>query len=176
MCGIIGFWDSSFRLKSRLGFLAEQMCSSLYHRGPDASGFWNDLSSGIALGHRRLSVIDLSAAGHQPMRSESGRYIIVFNGEIYNYIELRQQLIKSGYEFKSNSDTEVILALYDLKKEECLKDLEGMFAFITPVITSTEVSVSALYHCMIFLPTSGVITNGSLSCNKPVLSFVQKAL
>ncbi|MEQ8534409.1 MAG: asparagine synthase (glutamine-hydrolyzing), partial [Imperialibacter sp.] len=80
-------------------------------------------------GHRRLSIIDLSDAGSQPMHYANGRYTITFNGEIYNYIELREDLVKRGYHFSSHSDTEVLLALFDYKREECVQLLDGMFAF-----------------------------------------------
>lgn len=124
MCGIAGIFLPHREEKINL---VKRMTDSMIHRGPDGEGHWHSETAGITLGHRRLAILDLSENGLQPMHFNK-RYSIVFNGEIYNYIELRQQLIKSGYEFKSNSDTEVILALYDLKKEECLKDLEGMFA------------------------------------------------
>ena len=132
MCGIIGFWDSSFRLKSRLGFLAEQMCSSLYHRGPDASGVWVSEENGLALGHRRLSIIDLSSAGNQPMSSSYADCTIVFNGEIYNHLQLRIELEKSGYlpNWHGHSDTETLLAaLVTWGIEATLKKIVGMFAF-----------------------------------------------
>jgi asparagine synthase (glutamine-hydrolysing) len=132
MCGIIGFWDSSFRLKSRLGFLAEQMCTSLHHRGPDASGVWVSEENGLALGHRRLSIIDLSSAGNQPMSSSYADCTIVFNGEIYNHLQLRIELEKSGYlpNWHGHSDTETLLAaLVTWGIEATLKKIVGMFAF-----------------------------------------------
>ena len=105
------------------------MTNSLAHRGPDGEGQWINEKANIGFGHRRLAILDLSKAGHQPMHYANDRYTITFNGEIYNYIELREKLQQKGYQFKSNTDTEVLLALYDLKKENCLKDLDGMFAF-----------------------------------------------
>lgn len=107
----------------------KKMTDILIHRGPDGEGQWVNPENHAGLGHRRLAIIDLSDAAAQPMHSANGRYIIVFNGEIYNYIELREQLIKEGHSFKTQSDTEVLLKLYELKKAKCLQELDGMFAF-----------------------------------------------
>jgi len=104
----------------------------LLHRGPDDRGTWVDAETGIALGHRRLAILDLSPHGHQPMLSHGGRYIIVFNGEIYNYRALRGELEKSGFEcaWKGYSDTEVMLAAFQhWGVEKSLERLNGMFAF-----------------------------------------------
>lgn len=103
------------------------MGETIIHRGPDASGEY--LDEWVALGHRRLSIIDLSPLGNQPMISVNGRYVIVFNGEIYNFQELRAELENRGCIFKSRTDTEVILALYQLEGAKCLARLNGMFAF-----------------------------------------------
>lgn len=120
MCGIVGF----------CGFAApdllEQMTRALTHRGPDDSGTFEE--GDVALGHRRLSIIDI-AGGHQPMFSPDRRYVIIFNGEIYNYQELRQNLIGRGYSFQSDSDTEVLLACYAEYGVAALDRLNGMFAF-----------------------------------------------
>lgn len=124
MCGIAGFtryFDPTGDLSS-----LERMGDRIAHRGPDAHGEY--LDEGIGLCHRRLSIIDLSTAGNQPMFSEDGNLVIVFNGEIYNYLELRKDLEKKGYEFKSKTDTEVILALYQFEGFRCLDKLFGMFA------------------------------------------------
>ena len=102
------------------------------HRGPDDSGVWVDPASGVALAFRRLSIIDLSAAGHQPMRSADGRYMIVFNGEIYNFAELRRELEQGGEapEWRGHSDTEVLLALIAARGlDRALEQSIGMFAF-----------------------------------------------
>ena len=102
---------------------------AMIHRGPDDAGEWWSADGRVGLAHRRLSIIDLSSAGHQPMRDKSGELSIVFNGEIYNYQELRAQLITKGHTFRSNSDTEVLLAAYREWGTECLSHLNGMFAF-----------------------------------------------
>jgi len=105
-----------------------RMAQSLAHRGPDDSGLY--LDDHVGFGFRRLSILDLSPTGHQPMASEDGELVIVFNGEIYNYIELRDELRAAGYCFRSTSDTEVLLAAYRHWGPECLAKLNGMWAFI----------------------------------------------
>jgi asparagine synthase (glutamine-hydrolysing) len=104
-------------------------CGTMLHRGPDASGEWHSEDGGIALGHRRLSIIDLSPAGSQPMSDESGHLQIILNGEIYNYRELRKQLQDLGRKFRSASDTEVLLQAYGEWGTDCLRRINGMFAF-----------------------------------------------
>lgn len=129
MCGFAGFHNSpnSFRLSEQL---AERISASLKHRGPDAEGFWQDASRGIALMHRRLAIQDLSASGAQPMESASGRFVIAFNGEIYNFLSLRSELESRGVTFRGHSDTEVMLAAFDAwGVEASLKRFAGMFAF-----------------------------------------------
>ena len=106
---------------------AERMSERVARRGPDDKGEFFD--GPVMLGHRRLSIIDLSPAGHQPMQDSSGRYAIVFNGTIYNYPELRELLIGKGYRFNSHSDTEVIVNAYACWGEDCVERLHGMFAF-----------------------------------------------
>ena len=103
------------------------MCDKVVYRGPDDGGVYTDGS--IGLGHRRLSIIDLSELGHQPMSSEDQKFWITFNGEIYNFQSLREDLISKGYTFKSNTDTEVIIYLYQEYGENCLQHMRGMFAF-----------------------------------------------
>lgn len=126
MCGIAGIVsnDSSHVSEGRI----KSMTRSIVHRGPDGEGCWISDDRKVGLGHRRLSIIDLSSAGNQPMHY-LGRYSIIFNGEIYNYIELREQLLKQGYKFSSRSDTEVIMAMYDRRGEACLQYFDGMYAF-----------------------------------------------
>jgi asparagine synthase (glutamine-hydrolysing) len=106
----------------------KKMTDTLAHRGPDGEGMWSNKNNTIHLGHRRLSVIDLSQNAAQPM-GFINRYQIVYNGEIYNYIEIRSFLQNKGYHFSTQSDTEVILAAYDFWKEKCLRQFDGMFAF-----------------------------------------------
>lgn len=126
MCGIAGIWSNH-----RHGNIDEdlkKMTSAIIHRGPDGSGHWISKDGNVALGHRRLAVIDLSNAGAQPMHFMD-RYIITFNGEIYNYLELKLKLSHKGHVFKSDSDTEVILAAYSEFGVACLSEFDGMFAF-----------------------------------------------
>ncbi len=124
MCGIAGIFNKTEKVKITE---LKKMTDSLIHRGPDGEGHWVD--NNIGIGHRRLSIIDLSENASQPMHSFNNKYVIVLNGEIYNYIELKEQLIKQGYKFKSESDTEVLLNLYIEKGVDCLNDIDGMFAF-----------------------------------------------
>lgn len=106
----------------------ERMAESLFHRGPDDSGIYVDGS--VGMGFRRLSILDLSEAGHQPMVSADQQYVLVFNGEIFNYVELRSELRGLGYEFRSSGDSEVLLAAYREWGRECLSKLNGMWAFV----------------------------------------------
>ena len=127
MCGIAGFlgpWPVS---------LAEAMIGAERHRGPDGEGCWSDDAANdgaaIALGHVRLSIIDLTDAAAQPMMSADGRYVIVFNGEIYNYRSLRAELSDAGVRFRTTSDTEVLLELFARQGSAAVKRLHGIFAF-----------------------------------------------
>ena len=130
MCGIVGGWwlESPNDLDSRVN----SALIKINHRGPDDKGFERfDVANGVAvLAHTRLSIIELSDAGHQPMNSKCGRYEIVFNGEIYNYKELRSELKKNGHVFQSNSDTEVLLSAWAEWHIDCLTRLDGMFSFV----------------------------------------------
>jgi asparagine synthetase B (glutamine-hydrolysing) len=125
MCGIAGIIQSK-RLYTKEHL--KKMTDALAHRGPDGEGFWQSDPAGILFGHRRLSIIDLSDDAAQPFRYMN-RYVVVHNGEIYNYIELRNELKKIGYNFRTQSDTEVLVAAYDSWKEDCLHQFDGMFAF-----------------------------------------------
>jgi asparagine synthase (glutamine-hydrolysing) len=131
MCGIAGFRSiGPQRAPDSLRRIMEAMSASLAHRGPDDADLWIDAEAGLALGHRRLSIIDLSAAGRQPMASACGRFVITYNGEIYNFLELRAQLEQHGHAFRGHSDTEVLLAaLAEWGVAEALGRLNGMFAF-----------------------------------------------
>jgi asparagine synthase (glutamine-hydrolysing) len=108
--------------------VAERGIRTLHHRGPDAAGVWTEAVQGVALGHARLSIVDLSDAGRQPMVSADGRYVLTFNGEIYNYVELREEL--ADYPFRSRTDSEVLLAAWCRWGERALDRLVGMFAFV----------------------------------------------
>src|SRR5689334_4398716 len=112
MCGIAGFWTTR-ALGEDPAAVLRAMGEAILHRGPDGSGVFWDESSGVGLSHRRLAIIDLSEEGHQPMRSESGRYVCIFNGEIYNFPVLRAQLEPLGHRFRGHSDTEVMLAAFE---------------------------------------------------------------
>ena len=156
MCGIFGIWHQDHKPVDLI--LVQQATTKLGHRGPDDEGYllFNTqtgrlVSCGgqdtdgrlnlprietyfgeafdLAFGYRRLSILDLSPAGHQPMCSSDGRYWIIYNGEIYNYLELRQELQKYGYNFRSGTDTEVILAAYDKWGKECQSKFNGMWVF-----------------------------------------------
>src|SRR5579871_2861025 len=106
MCGINGIWDQRRQLAPEaLVGTAQRMAAELKHRGPDAGDVWYDAAAGLALGHRRLSIIDLSPAGAQPMVSSCGRFVISFNGEAYNFAELRPELEAAGRRFRGHSDT-----------------------------------------------------------------------
>jgi asparagine synthase (glutamine-hydrolysing) len=110
MCGIAGFVDHSPAVEQyNMAAVATGMAGTLASRGPDDSGEWVDRENGIGLAHRRLSIIDLSASGHQPMLSSDGRYVLVYNGELYNFQELRAELEARGQPFRGHSDSEVLL-------------------------------------------------------------------
>jgi asparagine synthase (glutamine-hydrolysing) len=126
MCGIVGICSLS-SVTSRTWLATGR--DAMRHRGPDDAGEWWSDDGRVGLAHRRLSINDLSPAGHQPMRDEQRGLAIVFNGEIYNFRELRAELEQLGYGFRSNSDTEVLLAAYDVWGMDCLSRLNGMFAF-----------------------------------------------
>lgn len=125
MCGIAGFIDTKLSgEQSRV--VLDKMLQSISHRGPDARGVYNNNS--VWLGHNRLSIIDLSEEANQPFHYE--KYVIVFNGEIYNYLEIKSDLIKQGHSFRTNSDTEVICAAYKKWGADCVKQFMGMWAFV----------------------------------------------
>jgi len=128
MCGIAGIWqiDGTKVSKDNL----KRFTDSLSHRGPDAGCYWINDSGDIGLGHRRLSILDLSANANQPMSFANDRYWIIFNGEIFNFLELRKELESKGFVFRTNSDTEVILAAYDLWGKDCLSKFNGMWGLV----------------------------------------------
>ena len=128
MCGIVGV--ISVKDISSLKDTVKQMNDLQIHRGPDGNGLWSSQNGNVIFGHRRLSIIDLSEAARQPMESQDGRYVIVFNGEIYNYKELREVCIKRGSSFQSNSDTEVIMEYINYFGVDGIKNFRGMWAFV----------------------------------------------
>jgi asparagine synthase (glutamine-hydrolysing) len=130
MCGIAGIVDKSARFgRDELAALARLMADEMVHRGPDDSGVWVSQDGRIALSQRRLAIIDTSPAGHQPMASHDGTCHITFNGEIYNFQELRQRLEAQGAVFHTRTDTEVLIQLLERKGRDALDDLDAMFAF-----------------------------------------------
>lgn len=127
MCGIVGYCQSDRHDFQRI---TSSMADAVEHRGPDDSGVWWDESVGIAFGFRRLAILDLTPEGRQPMHSQSGRYVIVFNGEIYNFLDLKTELVRKGNRFRGGSDTEVILAAFETwGVEKSVLKFNGMFAF-----------------------------------------------
>jgi asparagine synthase (glutamine-hydrolysing) len=126
MCGISGIISFNKESEPWLSRI-NQINDTLSSRGPDNGNVF--ISENLALGHRRLAIIDTSAGGNQPMSDESGRYTIVFNGEFFNYREHRDRLAIQGYQFKTTSDTEVLLALFSEKGKDCLNLINGFFAF-----------------------------------------------
>lgn len=139
MCGIAGIIQADSDKYKR--HHVQNMTDSLSHRGPDGEGYWQDDPGNVLLGHRRLSIIDLSDAGQQPMHYQN-RYTLIHNGEIYNYQELKSELEKEGYTFRSKTDTEIIVAAYDYWKEECVRHFDGMFVFIIWDKTEKEMFVA----------------------------------
>lgn len=123
MCGIFGVINKKIDID-----LATKCLNTIVHRGPDSDGIWQE--DGVTLGHRRLSILDLSDNGKQPMAYANGRYMLVFNGEIFNFIEIKKELIDLGYLFSSESDSEVIIAAYDKWGENCVNRFNGMWSFL----------------------------------------------
>src|SRR5260221_2155235 len=125
MCGISGIFSTTTIDPA----IVESMTMALLHRGPDAHGVYMDPTQTMALGHTRLSIIDLSASANQPFYSKDGRYVIVFNGEIYNFQQIKKQLTaQHGIAFRTQSDTEVIVEAFAAWGINCVEKLEGMFA------------------------------------------------
>ncbi len=130
MCGIVGILNYGNSRYPASPLLLEKLANTMSHRGPDGVGVWASPDQKIGLGHRRLSIIDLSQNARQPMSNEAGDIWLTYNGEIYNHAAIRTRLSDEGrHRFRSRSDTEVIVHLYEDKGEECLSDLDGMFAF-----------------------------------------------
>jgi asparagine synthase (glutamine-hydrolysing) len=128
MCGICGVlrWSESVAIDRDT---VATMCARLAHRGPDGEGVWTDAAAGVTFGHRRLSIVDLSDAGAQPMSNEDGTVILTYNGEVYNHAELRRELEAKGHLYRSHTDSETIIHLYEEEGPRCVERLQGMFAF-----------------------------------------------
>lgn len=124
MCGIVGFTNNADNADKIIG----DMMDRIRHRGPDAEGKYVD--EDIALGHRRLSIIDVSSSGDQPIYNEDSSLVIVFNGEIYNYMDIRKDLVEAGHTFRTNTDTEVLIHGYEEYGPDLLNKLRGMFSFV----------------------------------------------
>jgi len=167
MCSINGF---NFRDEKLIG----KMNQATKHRGPDDSGIF--LTSNWSLGHNRLSIIDLSSDGHQPMLTRDNKHVIIYNGEIYNYLEIKKELESLGYKFRSKTDTEVVLYAYKKWGPECLQKFNGMFA-LAILDTETEeiflardrIGIKPLYYChkddkIIFSSEVKAILEHSLNC------------
>jgi len=136
MCGIAGIVNTDGRIVERDEIV--RLTDLIAHRGPDGDGYWFNAERNIALGHRRLAIIDPGPTGDQPMASADGRHIIVYNGEIYNFLELRRELEARGITFRSQSDTEVILAAWQVWGEEMLLRFNGMWALAIYDTTTRE--------------------------------------
>jgi asparagine synthase (glutamine-hydrolysing) len=142
MCGLAGIFVSGGWNPRDLRHVTERMTTAIAHRGPDDTGVWIDHSGVLALGFRRLAIVDLSEQGHQPMASASGRYVMIFNGEVYNHRSLRHELENSGARFRGHSDTEVILAAFDLWGiERSVRRFIGMFAIAVWDVARSELSL-----------------------------------
>ena len=159
MCGIAGIIN--FKSEPIDPRPIKNMTESILHRGPDDSGFFND--DNVAFGFRRLSIIDLEH-GHQPMESINGQYLIIFNGEIYNFKEIRKILSSLGYTFKTNCDTEVILYAFQHWGIDCIEKFNGMFAFAiydkqkkTVFLARDRLGIKPLYYSIV----DGILIFGS---------------
>src|SRR6188508_1122883 len=163
MCGITGFWVTS--ASSDLEEIANRMAMAIRYRGPDDSGTWSDGTAGVAFGFRRLAIIDLSEQGHQPMVSASGRFVIIFNGEVFNFRAIRNELEGRGALFRGHSDTEVMLAAFEAWGiENAVRRFVGMFAIAVwdkqereLTLIRDRLGVKPLY----IFADSGVISFGS---------------
>src|SRR5215212_6412506 len=130
MCGITGFWQVPGQGKIDLLALTRRMAAQMEHRGPDDADEWVDAQCGLGFGFRRLAIVDLSPTGRQPMVSASGRYVIIFNGEVYNFAAVRAELEKMHRQFRGGSDTEVLLAAIEQwGLPSAIKRFVGMFGF-----------------------------------------------
>ena len=164
MCGVTGCMVPTGTINEKtLHFWTTNATNALRHRGPDDGGTWVDANAGIALGHRRLSIIDPSLEGHQPMVSENRRFVITYNGEIYNFPELRQELDVAGVSFRGHSDTEVLLAaISQWGLTTALQRANGMFALASGIVRSAN-STS---------PETVLVKNHSITVGLEKLSYL----
>src|SRR3989338_6524022 len=154
MCGIAGILTfDAVAGQPEFASAIRKMTDLMVRRGPDGEGFWSDPKGHLQMGFRRLAILDLSPAGHQPMVSPDGRSVIIFNGEIYNFLELRAELEQKGIQFRSRSDTEVLLQALNVWGEEAINRLNGMFAFAwydlknqTLVLARDHAGIKPLYY------------------------------
>lgn len=171
MCGIYGVIDRKVDRE-----LAMKCLNTMIHRGPDGYGLWQE--GGVTLGHRRLSILDLSSAGSQPMSYANERYWMTFNGEIYNFIEIRKELEQKGYTFRGNSDSEVIMAAYCEWKDKCVERFNGMWTFAiwdkveeSLFISRDRFGVKPLFYAE--LPGGGVAFASEMKAIIPMLEQVE---
>ena len=163
MCGFVGFTNY---IKDD-GTVINAMMDKIVHRGPDSAGFYTDAD--IALGFRRLSIIDLSE-GNQPMFNEDGSLVLVFNGEIYNFKDLRQELEAQGHTFANNSDSEVLLHGYEQWGEDLVKRLRGMFAFV--IYNKADGSVFGARDMFGIKPFYYTVTENTFMFGSEIKSFL----
>jgi asparagine synthase (glutamine-hydrolysing) len=154
MCRIAGILSTAYPI-DEVKYMVQSMCTTLQHGGPDDEGIYTDIDNHLCFGHRRLSIIDTTSAGHQPMLYQQNRYAITYNGELYNYLLLKADLKAIGFQFKTNSDTEVLLAAYAAWGTKAFDRLEGMFAFAiydkqygTVVLVRDVAGIKPLYYAV----------------------------
>ncbi|MDO4965122.1 MAG: asparagine synthase (glutamine-hydrolyzing) [Lachnospiraceae bacterium] len=175
MCGIFGLVNGKIDKDT-----AEKCLNTLIHRGPDAGRIWQDLDKGITLGHRRLAILDLSEKGTQPMSYMGGKYQLIFNGEIYNFLEIRDELISCGYVFESESDSEVLLAAYDKWQEKCLNKFNGMWAFAIwdrdkerLFVSRDRFGIKPFYYCVLNDSNNEIVFASEMKAIMPVMKNIE---
>ena len=177
MCGINGFYSQS---SSNFNNVINKMNQTLLHRGPDNKGIWIDENFGITLAHTRLSIVDLSINGSQPMLSQTGRFIIVFNGEIYNFLELKKELENKGHIFRTKTDTEVFMTGLIEEGPKFQLKCNGMWAFCLwdnklkrAILGRDRFGVKPLYYSL--LQDNSLIFASEMKALTPFLEFTESA-